>query len=156
MLATQTQTLEETLAATLGKLEMSLLAPPVPGELSLWTRTVQEAAATLAVELTSYLHTVLHVQYAEIAKTDPEMSRQVEKLICGDQQLLAQLTQFHESLHSLAVAAEHVKKDEAKLASLQQKVEATGIALVLSIKKQQAAAATWLSEAHFRDRGVAD
>ncbi len=42
------------------------------------------------------------------------------------------------------------------LATLQQQVEVTGIALVLSIKKQQAAAATWLSEAHFRDRGVGD
>jgi hypothetical protein len=156
MLATQTQTLEETLTTTLGKLEKRLLAPPVPGELAQWTHTVQEAAATLAVELTSYLRTVLHVQYGEIAKTDPEMSRQVEKLLCGDRQLLAQLTQFHELLHSLAVSAEHVNKDEGKLASLQQQVEATGIALVLSIKKQQAAAATWLSEAHFRDRGVAD
>jgi hypothetical protein len=35
-------------------------------------------------------------------------------------------------------------------------VEEEGIGLILAIKKQQAAAATWLAEAHFRDRGVAD
>ena len=31
-----------------------------------------------------------------------------------------------------------------------------GLALILSIKKQQAVATAWLAEAHFRDRGVGD
>ena len=108
-----------------------------------------------AVDLTSHLRTVLHVQYEEIAKTDPEMSAHVEKLERGDDQLLAQLTQFLEDLHALAEAASHVTRNEGKLAEQRQGVEDAGIALVLAIKKQQAAAATWLDEAHFRDRGVA-
>jgi len=145
----------ENLAATLTKLETALLSPVVAGELSTWAHTVQEAAATLAVDLASYLRTVLHVQYAEIAQTDPEMSSHVEKLIRSDQQLFEQLTHFHEELHALAEAAAHVKKNEGKLAEQRQRVEETGIALVLNIKKQQAAATTWLAEAHFRDRGVA-
>ncbi|MCI0361255.1 MAG: hypothetical protein L0211_22465 [Planctomycetaceae bacterium] len=56
------------------------------------TSAVRKAAATLAVDLASYQRTVLHVDYEEIARTDPEMSARVEKLIQSDQQLHAQLT----------------------------------------------------------------
>ncbi len=152
---TTTSVLEGQLAATLTKLETALLSPPIAGELTTWTRTVQEAAATLAVDLTACLRSVRHVQYEEIARTDPEMSAQVEKLVRSDEQLLAQLTRFHEQLHSLAEAAEHVSRNELKLAEQRQKFEDDGISLILSIRKQRAAAATWLDEAHFRDRGVA-
>ena len=145
----------QNLAATLAKLETALLSPVVAGELSTWTHTVQEAAATLAVDLASYLRMVLHVEYEEIGRTDPEMSAQVEKLIRNDRQLLEQMACFHEELHALSDAADHVKKNEGKLAEQRQRVEQAGIALILNIKKQETAATTWLAEAHFRDRGVA-
>lgn len=147
---------EQNLAETMARLEKALLTPAIAGELSTWTQSVQDAAATLAVDLASYLRSVLHVQYNEIAKTDPEMSAQVEKLLAGDQHLLEQTARFHEELHKLAGAAEHVKKNEGKLAELLERVEADGLAMILSIKKQQAVATAWLAEAHFRDRGVAD
>ena len=147
---------EQKLTDTFSKLETALLTPVIAGEFSLWVSSVQEAAATLAMDLTSYLRTVLHVQYAEIAKTDPEMSAYVEKLIAGDQELLQRMTQFHEELHALAAASEHVKKNEGKLVDQRQRVEEEGIGLILAIKKQQAAATTWLAEAYFRDRGVGD
>jgi len=146
---------EQNLAGTLTKLETALLSPPVAGELADWTTTVREAAATLAVDLASFLRTILHVEYEEIARTDPEMSAQVEKLTRNDQQLLEQLARFHEDLHALAEAAGHVPKNEGKLAEQRQRIEDDGIRLITSIRKQQAAAATWLAEAHFRDRGVA-
>jgi hypothetical protein len=147
---------EQNLTETMTKLEKALLTPAIAGELSYWVKTVQDAAATLAVDLASYLHTVLHVQYNEIARTDPEMSAQVEKLLAGDRELLERMTRFHEVLHSLAAAAENVKKNEGKLADQRQRVEDEGLALILSIKKQQALATTWLAEAHYRDRGVGD
>jgi hypothetical protein len=147
---------EQHLAETMAKLEKALLTPAIAGELSAWTQTVQDEAATLAMDLASYLRSVLHVQYNEIAKTDPEMSAQVEKLLAGDQHLLEQTARFHEELHQLAAAAEHVKKNEGKLTDLRQRVEADGLAMILSIKKQQAVATAWLAEAHFRDRGVGD
>ena len=153
---TTTLALEQTLADTMARLEQALLTPAIAGELPSWVHTVQDAAATLAVELASYLHTVLHVQYNEIARTDPEMSAHVEKLLAGDQQLLEQMTRFHEDLHCLADAAEHVQKNEGKLAGQRQQVEDEGLALILSIKKQQAVATAWLAEAHYRDRGVGD
>ena len=148
-------TLDQQLANTLTKLETALLSPPIAGELEMWVQTVREAAATLSVDLTSYLHTVLQVQYDEIAATDPELSAHVEKLKRSDEQLLARLTEFHEQLHALDEAARHVQKNELKLGKQREHVEQSGIALILAIKKQQAEAATWLAEAHFRDRGVA-
>jgi hypothetical protein len=155
-LMTTTLAPEQNLADTMAKLENALLSPLVSGELSGWVHTVQEAAATLAVDVASYLRTVLHVQYDEIAQADSEMSAHVEKLLVGDQQLLEQMTGFHEELHKLAAAAEHVQKNEGKLAELRKRVEDNGLALILGIKKQQAAATTWLAEAHYRDRGVGD
>jgi hypothetical protein len=156
MTTTCTLTLEQKLAETMSKLETALLSPVIAGEFSQWVHAVQESAATLTVDLTSLLHTVLHVQYKEIAKTDLEMATQVEKLIAGDKLLLEQLTRFHEDLHALAAAAEIVERDELKLDGLRERVEEKGVTLILAIKKQQAAANTWLSEAHFRDRGVKD
>ena len=147
---------EQNLTETMTRLEKALLTPAIAGELSAWVKTVQDAAATLTVDLSNYLHTILHVQYNEIARTDPEMSAHVEKLLAGDQQLLEHMTRFHEELHSLAAAAEHVKKNEGKLADPRQRVEDEGLALILGIKKQQAVATAWLAEAHFRDRGVGD
>ncbi len=147
---------EQNLTETMAKLEKALLTPAIPGELSIWTQTVQDAAATLAMDLASYLRSVLHLQYNEIAKTDPEMSAHVEKLLAGDQHLLELAARFHEELHKLAAAAEHVKKNEGKLAELRERVETDGLAMILSIKKQQAVATTWLAEARYRDRGVAD
>jgi hypothetical protein len=146
---------EQNLAETMARLEKALLTPAIAGELSAWVSAVQEAAATLTVDLASYLHSVLHVQYSEIARTDPEMSAHVEKLLAGDQQLLEQITRFHEDLHALAAAAEHVQRNEGKLADQRQRLEDQGLALILGIKKQQAVATTWLAEAHYRDRGVA-
>src|SRR5262245_15241791 len=98
---------EQKLTETIGKLETSLLTPVIAGEFSMWVQAVQESAATLAMDLASYLRTILHVQYAEIVRTDPEMSAHVEKLIAGDQQVLERMTRFHEDLHALSSAAEH-------------------------------------------------
>ena len=47
-------------------------------------------------------------------------------------------------------------KDELQLESDRTKLEQEGTALSLSIKRQRAAADTWLSEAAYRDRGAVD
>src|SRR5687767_2699597 len=98
ILMTTSMTLEQQLAETLSKLETALLSPVIAGEFSQWVHAVQEAAATLTVDLTSFLHSVLHVQYKEISKADLEMATQVEKLMAGDRHLLEQLRRFHEDL----------------------------------------------------------
>jgi len=153
---TTSMTEHGTLQDTMSKLEMALLAPVVSGELPAWIRNVEEAAATFSMDCTRHLNTVQHEQYREIAKSDPELLPQVEKLIEADQHLLEGLTRFHEELHALSKQAEEVGWLEGKLAARRQHVEDTGTKLILQIKKQQAAATTWLSEAVYRDRGTVD
>jgi hypothetical protein len=151
-----TEVLDRALEETLSTMETALLAPVVSGELKSWINNVQQAVKTFAVDWTRHLHSVLHVQYAEIATSDPEMSAFVEKMIKTDQELLEELAQFHEALHQLSQRANEVNRDEGKLAGERQAVEDAGIALILKIKKQRTAAATWLAESAYRDRGVVD
>jgi exonuclease VII large subunit len=151
-----TQAPEQALDETLGKLEKALLAPVVSGELKSWVTNVRQAAATFAVDWTRYLHSVLHLQYQEIAQTDPELLSEVEKMIQTDQQLLEKFARFHEELQTLEKNAEKVEWQENKLTGEQKRIEETGISLILQIKKQRAAAETWLSESLYRDRGVKD
>ena len=141
---------------TSNRLETALLTPAVAGELKGWVTNVREAAATFSMDWTRYLHTVLHQQYAEIAKNDPEMSNDIEKMIATDKQLIDQFAAFSEKFRELEEHTNEVQWDEGKLAGERQRLEEAGITLIVQIKKQRLAAETWLSEAFYRDRGVKD
>jgi hypothetical protein len=140
----------------LGKLETALLSPVVSGELESWARSVQEAAAALSQRLPAFLKSVLHPQYAEIAKNDAELLTRVEQMIAEDQNVLLEQDAFQRRASDFAARASQIKKDEAQIAADRAKVEQEGIALVLRIKRQRAAADTWLAEANYRDRGPVD
>ncbi len=147
---------ETQLAETLAALEQSLLSPQVSGEIRQWTRNVQERAATLSVDVTTYLRTVLHVQYAEIARNAPELSHQLTKLTESDGLILGEVAGFLEQLHVFGEVVEKAdpQKIETILETQRKKTVDMGLALIMGIRKQQAAANTWFEEAQFRDLGV--
>ena len=147
---------QQTLQDTMTRLESALLAPVVSGEMPSWIREIEEAAATFAVDWTRQLHTSQHVQYREIAQNDPELLPEVEKMIAADDELLQSFAKFHEQLHGFRQEADKAGWQETKLAGRRKQLEETGTKLILQIKKQQAAAGTWLTEALYRDRGVMD
>ncbi len=147
---------EQTLQDTMTRLETALLAPVVSGEMPAWIRNVEEAATTFAVDWARQVHSIQHVQYREIAHSDPELLPEVEKMIATDDELLASLARFHEELHAFRQQAEKIGWQETKLAGRRQQLEEAGTQLILHIKKQQAAAGTWLTEALYRDRGTVD
>ena len=140
----------------LSKLETALLSPAVSGELESWARTVQESFAALASRLPEYLKSVLHPQYAQIAKDDAELLTRVEQLIAEDQKVLLEQEDFRKRVAEFAGRASQIKKDEAQVANDRARVEQEGLDLVLRIKRQRAAADTWLAEANYRDRGPVD
>lgn len=146
----------QTLQDTMTRLEGALLAPVVSGELNAWIHNVQQAATTFATDWACYLRSVLHVEYEEIGKTDTELLSIVQQMIRVDQQLLEDLATFLEGLHALSRRAEMAERHEDKLAEERKRLEAAGLKVIVQIKKQQASAATWLAEALYRDRGVAD
>jgi hypothetical protein len=147
---------ETALNEALARLERALLTPVIAGELEAWVQTVQDSAAALAEPLQQYVQTILHAQYAEIAKSDPEMLPRVQQLIATDKTLLEGYQQFLIKVADVARRAPAARKDENKVSPQLAEVEKEGTALILSIRKQQAAASTWLDEALYRDRGPVD
>jgi hypothetical protein len=141
---------------TLSQLETALLTPVVSGEMELWAKTAQQAAAELEKRLPPYLQSVLHAQYAEIARSDPELLSRVEQLIAEDQNLLLEQSAFCDRMNDFVQRAAQAKRDEAKVAEERNQLELEGISLIVRIKKQRAAADTWLAEANYRDRGPVD
>jgi len=77
-------------------------------------------------------------------------------MIQEDRQLLADFGHFETRVDDLAVRAGQVQKNEGKAADDRSQVENDGMDLILRIKKQQAAATTWLNEANYRDLGTGD
>lgn len=147
---------EAALNEALVRLERALLTPVIPGELEEWVQAAQKATAALAEPLQRYVQSILHSQYAEIAKTDPEMLTHVEQLIAADQTLFEGYQQFLAKMAKLAQSAPAAKKDENKVSPQLAEIEKDGTALILGVRKQQAAASAWLDEALYRDRGPVD
>ena len=144
------------LNTALAALETALLTPVVSGEMEAWARTAQQAATELDRRLPPYLRSVLHPQYAEIARSDAELLPRVEQLIAEDQNLLLEQSAFCDRINTFALRAAQVKRDEAQVAAERDGLEEEGIGLIVRIKKQRAAADTWLAEANYRDRGPVD
>jgi hypothetical protein len=147
---------EAELNEALSKLETALLSPPVAGELESWARNAQDSTTLLAERLPVFLKSVLHPQYAEIAKSDSELLPKVEQLIAEDQKVALEQDAFRTHLNDFARLASQIKKDEARAATERTKLEQEGLDLILRIKRQRAAASTWLAEASYRDRGTKD
>jgi hypothetical protein len=144
------------LTDALTRLETALLSPVVSGELEDWSKSVEEATAALAQRLPPYVTAVLHPQYAEIAKTDGELLTRVEQLIAEDQNVLLDLEAFRAQVGDFAKRASQIKKDEAQVADERSKLEQKGIEFIVRVRRQRAAADTWMAEANYRDRGPVD
>jgi hypothetical protein len=155
-MTTKTSSEEAALQEALIGLEHTLLTPVIPGELDAWAEAAQKAAAALAEPLQRFMQSVLHPQYAEIARSDPEMLPRVEQLIATDQTLLEGYQVFLASMAALSRRAPAAKKDENMVSPLVAEIEREGTALIIGIRKQQAAASAWLDEALYRDRGPVD
>jgi len=140
----------------LSRLETALLSPVVSGEVESWARSVQEATSELSRRLPSYVQSVLHPQFAEIAKNDAELMTRVQQLIAEDQNVILDQNSFEKRVADFVQRSSQIKKDEAQTATERTKLEQEGIALVLTIKRQRAAADTWMAEANYRDRGPVD
>jgi hypothetical protein len=147
---------ETALNAALTELETSLLTPIVSGELDGWVQSVRQSLAKLGPLLENYIRSVLHVQYGEIVKADSELLPRVEQLIEEDQKLLEEWQAFEQELATLTQRAPDALKDELKVAGNVNRVEERGTRLILRVRKQQAAATTWLAESLYRDRGPVD
>src|SRR5690349_16922807 len=136
---------EAKIVDTLASIENALISPLVGGEIGNWTKNVQEQAATLSVDFASFLRTVLHPQNAEIARSSPQFTKELEKLTVNESQIQQDIAGFLEQLHRFSKAVENSdpQKRETAFETQRQKVVDAGVALVLAIRKHQAASSTW-------------
>ena len=154
--ATQSSQSTHELTDSLTRLETALLSPVVSGELESWAKTVAETTQQLAHCLPEFLDNVLHPQYALIAKADAELLSRVEQLVAEDKNMLHDLETFRSQADQFVARAAQVKKDEVQLAGHRQTLEQNGIELIVRVRRQRAAADTWMAEANYRDRGPVD
>jgi hypothetical protein len=147
---------EKSLQDSMLRLEAAILAPVVSGELKQWAEVVAESLQTFGATWVEFVNSVLHQQYVQIAKTDPDLLSRVDQMIQADRNMLADFGNFKTKVDDLAVRARQAQKNEAKLTEDRTQVEKEGMDLIIRIKKQQAAATTWLNEANYRDLGTGD
>lgn len=151
----QSNTIPE-LGPTLEKFETAIISPIVSGELIEWIASANEAMQELCLSMRRQFVAVHQKDFAEIARQDPELSSCVQQLQNEDATIAHELQHVQQRLASLAELAELAESDELRIAAAREKIAAQCVALVLRIRTQEAAAATWLTEAFQRDRGDGD
>jgi len=144
------------LSATLEKFETALLSPVISGELVEWIAAANEAMQELCRSMRRQFVAIHQKEFAEIARQDPELSNCVQQLQNEDATIAHELQHAQQRLTSLAELAEMAEPDELRVETLREQVVEQCVELVLHIRKQEAAAATWLTEAFQRDRGDVD
>jgi hypothetical protein len=137
-------------------LEDALELPQVAGELIGWTARVAASVDDVRNLLTAHLASAHRADYAEMINQDPELSTCVENLKAEDAAIRREFDRVWELATSLAAAAVRVEPDELTLAKARNRLVTDGLAVILRIRKQEAAVRTWYIEAFQRDRGVGD
>lgn len=136
--------------------ETCLLSPVVAGELVSWAQAAQQAMQELLTHERLQLAAVHQQEFAEIARQDPDLSTRVEQLQDEDGLIGQELLETQQQLNDLVAAAEAAEPDELRVETLRARVEERGLSIVLRIRRQEAAARTWLVESFQRDRGDVD
>ena len=147
---------DKELKESLAKFETAILTPVVSGELKEWVRMATMACNEARNQLQSYRQAALNPQCAVIKEADPDLWPKIQQLTLEDDAIAQALADFRDNLASLAHRAAEVETHESKANNQRETVEAQGLALVLRIRKQLAAADTWFSESLLRDRGTGD
>ncbi len=148
--------MQPSLPAELNDLETQLETPVVPGELRGWLEVAQQTFAALLPALQSYIADRHRSVIELIADQDPGLLTRVEHLKGEDQQIVAELERQLKIATSVSQHSDLWEPDEGRADQAVQKMVDEGLALVIRIRKQEAAINTWFGEAFERDRGVAD
>jgi hypothetical protein len=147
---------ERQLRNAIEEFETSLMTPIVSGELAAWSDQVRNSWTKLCPKIENQLSTLHPKQYQQIAKEDPELLSQVERMKAEDQAIEEQLQKLNHLIRRLTDVAPKAEPDERKATQPNSQLVDDGIALLNRMKKQEIAVRTWYMEAFNRDRGVAD
>lgn len=144
------------LEAALHRLETQLETPVIPGEMPDWCEAAQHEFEPLEAELNRAVREKHLPLLAEIFELDPEQGARVEQLKKTDAELLVRTDKLKQRLYKLCNASEIAEPNEVRVADCVEETIQLGLQLVIDIRKQEIALATWHGEALKRDRGIAD
>lgn len=144
------------LKAALERFETCLLSPIMAGELIGWVAETEQTWCDAALHIRTHTKDLHPRQFKQISKEDPELLPRTEKLRTEDADIEEDVEDFDRALRRFKEHAPKFEPDEEKIARHAQKLIDDGVALVTSVRKQEAAVQTWFIESFNRDRGVAD
>lgn len=147
---------ELALKTALERFETCLETPVVAGELVAWVDEAQAAWTDVAAQIHQHATEIHPRQYKQIAKQDPDLLPQVEKLRTEDDAIDEDREDFDRVFHRFAEQAPKFEPDEDRIADYRKTLVDEGIVLVTRVRTQEVAVQTWFVEAFTRDSGVAD
>jgi hypothetical protein len=144
------------LKEALEQLESCLETPVVPGELPEWAAALSQACGPAKNALRREIQEIHTDQYSKLATKDNDLLQRVAQMREEDVALQEQFEQFEGMVGRMCERAEvaepHERKADEGLRTLVDK----GLELVIRIRKQERALATWYAEAFQRDTGTGD
>ena len=150
----------EALTERLESLEELLESPLVPGEMRVWLEGVRDELRDLEKSFAAQRGRSHRAQFDEIEQTDGEMFSLTEKLREEDDAIASEISRlastFATAVSTVETVEERPQNDEGQVASVIPPLVADALALVIRIRMQEKAIATWFVEAFQRDRGIAD
>jgi hypothetical protein len=136
--------------------ERCFATPVVEGELESWAATLREVTDEIRMRLRQRMDETHQREFDDIEAQDPALVPRVEQLKHDDQALWEDFENMVKKIAALHDQVLEEPKETDKLHHAAQVVAERGLEMVVHIRKQETAVATWLMEAFQRDRGVAD
>ena len=136
--------------------ENCFATPIISGELRNWCDHLQQATDEVRMRLRQRMDEAHEQGFSQIMAEDIALASQVEQLKEADQALWEDFENMHKKVTALRdqVIEEGTETDKLHLAA--KTVADRGLEMVVRLRKQETALATWLAEALQRDRGVVD
>jgi predicted nuclease with TOPRIM domain len=144
------------LSESLERLEECLETPVVPGELENWLETARNACREVESNLQEEIAHKHPDLFKQTIRQDPALVPRINELNAKDAELQQQIQALSNHLARLSGRAERVEPHESALDESVENIVREGLALVVAVRTQETALATWYMESLNRDRGVAD
>lgn len=141
---------------SLEQLESCLESPIVPGELTTWAAALDQACEVAKSAWESEAKVNHAEQLNKLATKDPDLLNRVTQMRQEDIELRKDFDQFEAMARRMNERADIAEPQERKADAGVQALVDSGLALVIRIRKQERALATWFSESFQRDIGGGD
>lgn len=141
---------------SLQRLEQSVEAPVVPGESQRWLQNAVKTLERVLLLLQGNVNKAHGESFAAIGSEDSGLLARVQRMQREDVAIGAELKNLAERSDGLLEIVSQAQEGEHNVNESLNSFADDTIALIIRIRKQEAALETWYNEALQRDRGTVD